>query len=70
MEIYHIKTAKDIVPSIKKTEKVLQAIPRLQKLINDISQIVLMKAGYSLETPQVEVINNYFIKNLAIVPNS
>lgn len=55
MEIYHIKTAKEIVPSVKKTEKVLQAIPRLQKLINDISQIVLMRAGYSLETPQVEV---------------
>jgi len=56
MDIYKIKNPNHIITSIHKTEKVIQAIPRLRKLISDISAIVLPRAGIEKNVGQVELV--------------
>lgn len=56
MDIYVIKNPNHIITSIRKTEKVIQAIPRLRKLIADVSAIVLPRVGIDEDGDQVELI--------------
>lgn len=56
MEIFNLKNPNQIINSIRKTEKVIQAIPRLRKLIADISALVLPRARVEKDVDQVELI--------------
>jgi len=56
MDIFNLKNPNQIINSIRKTEKVIQAIPRLRKLIADISALVLPRARVEKDVDQVELI--------------
>jgi len=56
MEIFNLKSPTQIVESIRKTEKVMQAIPKLQKLLSEIAAIVFARSGLQTTEQQLEMI--------------
>jgi len=47
MEMYRVKNPMEVIPSIQKTEKVVQMVPKLRKLISDVAAVVFPRAGHS-----------------------
>lgn len=56
MEIYRVKTPTEIIPSIKKMERVVHLVPKLRKVVSDVAAIVLPRAGRSHEKGEIELI--------------
>lgn len=55
MEVYGVKNPYDIIPSIQKTEKVVQMMPKLRKVLSEIAAMVLPRVGCSKEKANIEV---------------
>jgi hypothetical protein len=68
MKMFNVKSYAGILPAIAKTEKVMQAVPRLQKIVGDIAKIVLPRSGYS-DLSQVDVTINENLEKLAVGTN-
>lgn len=47
MEMYRLKNPMEIIPSIQKTEKVVQMVPKLRKIISEVAVMVFPRVGCS-----------------------
>lgn len=45
MEMYRLKNPMEIIPSIQKTEKVVQMVPKLRKIISEVAVMVFPRVG-------------------------
>lgn len=52
MRIYGVRKLPDLIPSIRKTEKVMQTVPKLQELLKEIADMVIPRVGDMIEKEQ------------------
>ncbi len=56
MDTYGVNSPWEIMASIQKTEKVVQMVPKLRKMLSEIAAMVLPRVGCSKDKANIEVI--------------
>ena len=58
MDTYGVNSPWEIMASIQKTEKVVQMVPKLRKMLSEIAAMVLPRVGCSKDKANIEVIDS------------
>jgi len=56
MDTYGVNSPWEIIPSIQKTEKVVQMVPKLRKMLSEIAAMVLPRVGTSKDKANIELV--------------